>query len=94
LNQVSFNEKEAVIRFRTFESELFSKNSKIEKLGGLEGRWVIREMDAYSLLAYHIISIPDKSLPSWVVDPIIRKNLWATMENLRITTENNIYANK
>ena len=94
LNQVSFNEKEAVIRFRTLESELFSKNSKIEKLGGLEGRWVIREMDSYSLLAYHIISIPDKSLPSWVVDPIIRKNLWATMENLRITTENNVYANK
>lgn len=88
LNRVSHKGKEVTINFHTYESDMFSKEANSEKIMGLEGKWVVREFEGYCELAYHVISVPDQSLPGWIVDPIIRKNLWATMENLRTNIEN------
>jgi hypothetical protein len=54
---------------------------------GLEGRWIVTKNSGYILLRYHIISVPEKGLPRWIVDPIIRRNLWNTMQNLKKAIE-------
>jgi hypothetical protein len=75
------------IHFKTLETDLFSKGKSLEIILGLEGKWVIEDRGDYSLLSYHIISVPDKSMPRWLVDPIVRKNMWSSMEKLRTTIE-------
>lgn len=71
------------IVFRSYDSRIFSDDEKIDKMMGLEGKWVAEHHDNVTTLSYHIISVPDASLPSWLVDPIIRKNLWQSTKKLR-----------
>lgn len=75
------------IQFESHESNLFTEGKKLEPLTGLSGKWVIEEQDGYATLSYHIISVPDSAMPRWIVDPIVRKNLWTNMELLRTTAE-------
>ncbi|MCC5939881.1 MAG: hypothetical protein JJU34_21560 [Lunatimonas sp.] len=75
------------VQFETHESLLFTEGKKLEPLKGLSGKWVIEEKGRYAILSYHIISVPDSAMPRWIVDPIVRKNLWTNMELLRATAE-------
>ena len=75
------------IHFETLDTDLFSNGKNLEIIHGMEGKWVIEDKGDYSLLSYHIISVPDKSMPRWLVDPIVRKNMWSSMEKLKTTIE-------
>jgi hypothetical protein len=75
------------IYFRSEETRIFSHAEDIPQMKGLRGRWVIVDKKDHTLLQYHIISVPEKGLPRWIVDPIIRRNLWSTMTNLKRTIE-------
>jgi hypothetical protein len=86
-NQLIETEQGSTILFRTEESRIFSKGEDLVQMTGLKGRWEIIDKRDHSLLRYHIISVPEKGLPRWIVDPIIRKNLWTTMETLKSTIE-------
>ncbi|EPR65172.1 hypothetical protein [Cyclobacterium qasimii] len=86
-NQLVENKDGKTIFFKSSESRIFSNEENIVQMEGLKGRWVITEGNEHTLLRYHIISVPEEGLPRWIVDPIIRKNLWATMENLKRTIE-------
>ncbi|MCC5930715.1 MAG: hypothetical protein JJU28_15835 [Cyclobacteriaceae bacterium] len=86
-HQAQFAGNLTVVRFTSGESDLFTKGQKLDIINGIQGKWVIEEFDDFSRLSYHVISVPDRSLPKWVVDPIVRKNLWATMERLKTTIE-------
>lgn len=75
------------IYFRSYESGMFSNGDPLEQMKGLEGKWVLAPKGNFTELVYHIVSVPDNSLPRWLVDPIIRKNLWSSMEKLSAIIE-------
>tara|TARA_R110001592_G_scaffold101302_1_gene286711 strand:+ start:142510 stop:143067 length:558 start_codon:yes stop_codon:yes gene_type:complete len=86
-NELVENKDGKTIFFKSAPTRIFSNGENIVQMEGLKGRWVIGGKNSQSLLRYHIISVPEEGLPRWIVDPIIRKNLWATMENLKRTIE-------
>jgi hypothetical protein len=85
---ISYGDK-TMVYFKSSHSDIFPHDSNYEKITGLEGKWILQREGRHYILSYHIISVPDKSLPRWMVDPVIRKNLWKSMENLRAILEKN-----
>lgn len=86
-NRLEEGKKSTRIFFNSSNSRIFSDGEELEQMTGLEGRWVVTKKNGDTLLRYHIISVPEKGLPRWIVDPIIRRNLWNTMKNLKRTIE-------
>jgi hypothetical protein len=86
-NEIEDSNNGHTIYFRSEETRVFSQGEDIPQMKGLKGRWVMFEKKDHTLLRYHIISVPEKGLPRWIVDPIIRRNLWSTMTNLKRTIE-------
>ena len=82
-NQLVESKDGNTIFFRSEETRTFSHKENKVQMTGLKGRWVIAEKNGQTLLSYHVISVPEEGLPRWIVDPIIRKNLWTTMGNLK-----------
>ncbi|MDO6439617.1 hypothetical protein Q4534_19480 [Cyclobacterium sp. 1_MG-2023] len=86
-NRLEEGKESTRIYFNSSNSRVFSNGEEMEQMTGLEGRWIVTKKEGYTLLRYHIISVPEKGLPRWIVDPIIRRNLWNTMRNLKKTIE-------
>jgi hypothetical protein len=86
-NRLEEGKNSTKIYFNSSNSRIFSKGEEMQQMTGLEGRWIVTKNSGYILLRYHIISVPEKGLPRWIVDPIIRRNLWNTMQNLKKAIE-------
>ncbi|AEL26083.1 SRPBCC family protein [Cyclobacterium marinum] len=86
-NRLEEGKESTKIYFNSSNSRIFSEGVEMVQMTGLEGRWIVTKKQGYTLLRYHIISVPEKGLPRWIVDPIIRRNLWNTMQNLKQTIE-------
>lgn len=87
MNSTTAADGKIIVQFQSHESSLYTEGKKLEALKGLSGKWVIEEHAGYTTLSYHIVSVPDSAMPRWIIDPVVRKNLWANMELLRTNAE-------
>ncbi|MFC2100284.1 START domain-containing protein [Bacteroidota bacterium] len=56
----------------------------ISRISHYCGRWVLTPIHNGSCkVDYYVYSKQKSSFPKWVVDPIVRNNLWGTFDNLR-----------
>jgi hypothetical protein len=74
---------QATITFQSDSHKMLPEEKNVKRLTDVKGRWVLAEKDNRLIVEYYITSKPSATLPKWITDPIVRKNLIATLSNYK-----------
>jgi hypothetical protein len=70
----------AVVHFESTAHEKFPVQTKITRISGTKGKWMLEEKKkGITQITYFISTDRSTTLPRWVSDPIVRNNLFETM---------------
>jgi hypothetical protein len=75
------------IFFKGIRHASFPQDNRIHRIHELRGKWVFVKTDNEYHVEYFITTTPNKTLPGWVTDPIIRNNLVQTLVSFRSLVE-------
>lgn len=75
------------ITFKSAAHSLFPVRDNIDRIHDISGKWVMTKISEGIRVEYFITTIPSKTLPRWVTDPIIRNNLLNTLVEFRTLLE-------
>jgi hypothetical protein len=77
-----------VVTFSSTTSALFPVHDGIKRITGIRGKWLLERIDDNKVSVTYIISSDrNKNIPRFVSDPIIRDNLFKTMNNFKSLAE-------
>lgn len=77
-------QNECVINFVSTLSPLFPVNADVKRITGVRGQWILRRQSDNSLkVIYLITSDKSSNVPRFISDPIVRGNLFKTIESFR-----------
>ena len=79
-----------VIDFKGIDHTLFPIKNRVQRIAEISGRWIFSETAEGTIVDYYITTTQSKTLPGWLTDPIIRKNLIETMDSFRKILENDL----
>lgn len=76
-----------IFQFNSVEHATYPLKSGVSRIEGVRGKWVLTNIHDKVQVEYFISSKPNKSLPRWITDPIIRGNLIKGMIEFRNLVE-------
>lgn len=72
------------ISFESITRPEFPETDKVIRMTGVKGKWLMEKTNAGGFkITYYITSDKSRSLPQWVSDPIVHKNMIKTMSALK-----------
>ena len=76
------------IRFQSIKNSQHPILKGVGRISGVKGKWVLKKVRNNKLkVVYTITSDPSFTIPRWLSDPIVHKNLIATLSNFRSEVE-------
>ncbi|CAL1520469.1 hypothetical protein MMC2321_04234 [Chitinophaga sp. MM2321] len=80
--------KPAEITFESTSHSRFPVFNKVTRITGVQGKWLLHEQGNGSVkVIYSISTNRSKKVPRWVSDPIVRGNLFETMNRFKTLVE-------
>jgi hypothetical protein len=69
------SESRCLISFESGSHVYFPVNPEIARLSDIRGQWKLEQQPTSIHIEYSVTTVPSRSLPRWMTDPIIRKSL-------------------
>ncbi|WP_160716773.1 sterol desaturase family protein [Chitinophaga solisilvae] len=85
-NPHTAGERHGEITFESTSSSLFPVTADVSRITGTRGRWLMEDTGGSMKITYTITTNRSK-VPRWVSDPIVRNNLFSTMDDFRSILE-------
>lgn len=77
------------VLFANTHHPAFPPQKRVQRIPQISGKWVFTERGNDIAVEYYITTTPSSTLPTWITDPIIRKNLIETLTGFREILEKN-----
>lgn len=82
------NARSGVIGFESILHNQFPVTGSVTRISGTKGKWLLEDAGNGQMKVSYIISTNrSKKVPRWITDPIVRKNLFNTMNAFRSMLE-------
>jgi hypothetical protein len=80
-NVNEFKSNRLEVEFITTTHEGFPPTKSTERMNFVKGKWIFNVVDNGIELEYYVTTVPNKNLPRWLTDPIVRHNLLSTIHS-------------
>lgn len=71
------------VDFYTVSNRAFPEEKDVTRIPWIKGQWVFNVTSNGINTEYHVTTAPNRSMPRWITDPIIRNNLVNTLSAFR-----------